>query len=430
MTGPTNKILVIGTTPDYIEWIRGSCPGRALFITDPELRLRSDDPSPDPDEEILVPLSDHQRVLKSLQTHLNTHRQTLDGIFCFDCENMELASILAPAFDLDYPSIQAVRNCRDKHASKRIWQARGLGCPQSVPIHTLDEVLTFFRSVPDGCVIKPFTGSGSELVMRCETEADCNRAFHVVQKGLEKRTAHPLFRKSGSASQLMMAEEFVPGTEYSCDFIIETGTVRIIRTARKIKLNDQPFGTVTGYLLPCEPPPFSDGRTLPAILKDAAQSLGIERGFCMVDFIVRDGRTMLIEMTPRPGGDCIPHMMKACVGLDMLRFSLDFAARKTMSFPDASTPCSCLAVRLHAKQAGILKAVQWRSLIEDPRFASIHLIRKPGHRVQLPPQDYDSWLLGHVILTLFPDDSPDDLAADIASRIRVIMADKSPGVSP
>jgi hypothetical protein len=32
-------------------------------------------------------------------------------------------------------------------------------------------------------------------------------------------------------------------------------------------------------------------------------------------------------------------------------------------------------------------------------------MRKPGHRMALPPEDYDSWLLGHLIFA--PDDRSD-----------------------
>jgi len=29
--------------------------------------------------------------------------------------------------------------------------------------------------------------------------------------------------------------------------------------------------------------------------------------------------------------------------------------------------------------------------------AEVYLKRGPGHRITMPPEDYDSWILGHVI---------------------------------
>ncbi|MCX5908762.1 MAG: biotin carboxylase, partial [Deltaproteobacteria bacterium] len=51
--------LVVGTTPDYIEWIRKITPDRGLFLTDPILRRRAKEPSPEAKEEILCDLADY-----------------------------------------------------------------------------------------------------------------------------------------------------------------------------------------------------------------------------------------------------------------------------------------------------------------------------------------------------------------------------------
>jgi len=47
------KVLVVGTTADYIDWIQKSCPGRALFLTEPGVRRQAEEPCPLPGEEIL-----------------------------------------------------------------------------------------------------------------------------------------------------------------------------------------------------------------------------------------------------------------------------------------------------------------------------------------------------------------------------------------
>jgi hypothetical protein len=35
----------------------------------------------------------------------------------------------------------------------------------------------------------------------------------------------------------------------------------------------------------------------------------------------------------------------------------------------------------------------------------VHLLRRPGDRIRRPPEDYDAWLLGHVIFV--PDEGND-----------------------
>ena len=112
------KVLVVGTTPDYIDWIRTACPGRALFLTSPAVRAKAQEPCPAPAEEILCDLSDYEGTCKVVQQHLQAEGMRLDGVASYDCESMELAAVLARQFGLTYPSIQAVNNCRDKHLAK------------------------------------------------------------------------------------------------------------------------------------------------------------------------------------------------------------------------------------------------------------------------------------------------------------------------
>ncbi len=422
-----HKILVTGTTSDYIQWIKLSCPARALFITQPDIRQNADEETPGEDEEILVPLSDKDLVLDSLLMHLKKWGQALDGIFCFDCESMELASFIARSLNLDYPSLTAIQNARDKYNSKQFWHHHQVGCPRISPINSVSEVVEFFNTMPTGCVLKPFIGSGSELVFRCISESDCHTAFETIKNGLQDRTENPLFKKPVSNSHLMLAEEHIEGPEYSCDFIVENDSVHVIRMAKKIKTPLKPFGTIQGYILPCALPYSITESQLHETLLKGATALGIKRGLCMVDFIISNGKMMLIEMTPRPGGDCLPHMLKVCAGLDMLKISLDFAGKVPMTLPDIRNLFPCVAIRIHAEEEGILKRIDCSRLEKDKRVKSIHLTKKPGHIIKLPPTDYDSWLLGHVIITPSDKDSPESEALSMLKKIKILIDQKKPG---
>ncbi len=418
---PQHKILVTGTTPDYIQWIRRSCPGRALFITQPDLRQGAAEDPPGEEEEILVSLADKDRVLEVLLAHLKNRNQILDAIFSFDCESMSLASFLAGQLNLDYPSVDAIQNARDKHLSKQLWQDLQIGCPRISPVDSVSEVVEFFHTTETGCVLKPFTGSGSELVFRCSTEPECRSAFEAIKTGLAHRTGNPLFKRMVSDGWLMLAEEYIQGPEYSCDFIIENESVRVIRLAKKIKSSSMPFGTIQGYILPSALPRSVGEYRFHNILLRGASALGVKRALCMVDFIISKEKVMLIEMTPRPGGDCLPHMLRECTGLDMLKTSLDFAAKFPLILPDTQNISSCVALRIHAQEEGILKNIDCRRLMDDPRIKSIHLTRKPGHEIKLPPEDYDSWLLGHVIMSPLDQDSPEQEALAVLKKIEIFM---------
>ncbi len=398
-----SRVLVVGTTADYIEWIRQSYPGSALFLTDRLIRQNAQEPSPSESEELLCDLNDCGQVFNSLKNHLQKWDISLDGIACFDCESMELAAELAQRYSLPYPDFETIRNCRDKYISKLLWQQNNIRCPASRIVGTPDEAAAFFNLIKSPCVMKPLTGSGSELVFRCDSPAECRRAFAEIQKGLQERRSHRLYKSNSHSAPLIIIEELVSGMEYSCDFIIEDSRVEVIRLARKIHSPHGPFGTIRGYIIEESLPEEIEQQMFERTLLHGAEALGIRRAVCMADFMLRGREVVLLEMSPRPGGDCIPYLLRHSMNLDILKLNLDFARQIPVKITNLQNQKPCAGLRLHAGKSGVLGKIDARHLSRDPRVLEIHLPRRHGHIVHMPPEDYESWLIGHIIFR--PDES-------------------------
>ncbi len=138
----------------------------------------------------------------------------------------------------------------------------------------------------------------------------------------------------------------------------------------------------------------------------------------MVDFVVKDNRPYLIEMPPRPGGDCLPQLLMVSTNLDILKLALDVAANLPWHLDDIRfTPH--MGIRIHAKKSGILTAVNSRILDSEPRVKQLHIIRKPGHGITMPPADYDSWLLGHMIINTQGWNFPETRCMLLARRLEI-----------
>jgi biotin carboxylase len=413
---------VVGTTPDYIDWIRHSRADGALFLTDPALRRRALEPAPPPEEEVLCDLSDHGRLHQGLHAHTKRFGQQVVGVAAYDCESMEPAARLAAELGLPYPSLQAVRNCRDKHLSKTLWEAQGLHCPTAGLLRSPADAAHFAGELGRPCVLKPLSGSGSELIFRCESAQACAAAFETIASGLRQRRSHRLYAAAcPSDAPQILAEEWIGGEEFSCDFRVENGRATLIRLTRKIPSDGGPFGTARGYLLSSAPPAAVDPDSLPQTLYRSAAALGLERAVCMLDFKVQDGRIVLLELAPRPGGDCLPFLLRRCWGLDILGAFLDFCAGRPADFTPAAGARPCVGLRLHASRGGTLKRLDARLLAQDRRVREIHLVRTPGERVQMPPADYDSWLLGHVIFEPDPHPDPAVQCRRLAAKLAVEM---------
>jgi len=404
-------VLVVGTTADYIDHIRGCRAGRALFLTDPKVRREAYEPVPEDGAEILCDLTDPEEAGRRLADHLDRRGLTLAGVACFDDEPMDLAVRLARDYGLPYPSLEAVANCRDKYRSKRLWGAQGLATPAARKVAAPEAAAAFLREAGGPVVLKPIAGSGSELMFLCGSETDCKRHFGTIAEGLKQRRDNRLYQAYAADGSGILAEALVAGEEYSCDFVLEKDRATVLRLTRKVRFDEDPFGTAKAYSLPEVWPEELEGGRFETLLQRSAQALGIERAICMLDFFVSDGRVVLLEMAPRPGGDCLPWLLRRSCRVDVLQAVLDFACRKPLDWNAPRPYPHMVGLRLHAPREGMLVRIDDRELGCDPRVREIHLTRRAGHVIKRPPADYDAWLLGHVIFVPDP-------RRDVASQCR------------
>lgn len=410
----------MGTTRDYVARIREKMPGRAFFLTDPSAVSPGTLFIP-PDEELICPLADGIGVTDRLLFHLQSEAITLSGITCFDCEWLPLAASLADRLGLPFPPGEAVLNCRDKFLSKKLWMENGVSCPQVRPVFALGDILAFMREIGSPVVLKPRIGSGSALTFRCETEAEAGLCYAEIVNGLKARADEPLFQNMVSGTpQGVLCEEWIRGDEFSCDFLVDGPQLKVLRTARKYYSTDLPLGTALAYEIPARLPEEVDDTAFKEQLWRAAHILGLERGLGMADFLYIKGALRFLELTPRLGGDCLPWLIKESCGLDMLQFALDFSEGGSPVAPPSEGWERLIGVRIHAGRSGRLKTVRPCFREHGVTVRSQLWIRRPGDYIQMPPEDYGSWLLGHVI---FQPDTSADIPAQIQDLLRAVEVD-------
>jgi hypothetical protein len=400
---PVDRVLVVGTTPDYVDLISRRLPGRCLFITDSALRGDAIEPCPDPADEVVCSLADEtDSILATLTAHLGQWNLRLAGIVCFDCESMTLAAELADWLDFDYPSRRAIATARNKHAATERWRQAGLPCPQAELVHEVEEAIELQGRLAAPIVLKPLSGSGSELVFACHDEEDCRRAFEIMRSRLiyhhDARMYAPVRGAAGSLDprQIFLAEELVEGLELSCDFVVEGQEARVIRACRKISRPGDPLGTVRAYATPLDLPGDVSLARLRRQLASAAAALGIWRAICMVDMVMRDGELVMLELAPRLAGDCLPALTRASTGLDVFAFALGFALGELPAIPSPG-PDMWVAVRFLAATEGVVTRLDTTAIEADSRVTQVEILRGSGEQVVLPPASHDLRLLGYAI---------------------------------
>ncbi|MBF0378579.1 MAG: ATP-grasp domain-containing protein [Desulfamplus sp.] len=473
----SQRILIVGTTSDYIDLLRKKYPTKELvFITDSTIREKAIEERPEPDEELLFSTSP-QEVINLINKHIQLYGITLKGVACFDCESMALTAHIAASFNLPYPSIKAVMACRDKSKTRELWHAKGVPAPKYKRVNSAAQAVEFFNSVQifetinfslnqrnneqlnnenlldknkifkiTPCVLKPVDSSGSERVFKCSTAKECETAYNLICKP--------------QSSPDIIIETYVEGTEYSCDFIIGAKeelrdilgnredvyehNVIPIRFTRKIPSPIPVFGTTMAYEIVDISSLNIDRSYLISILAKGAKALGITRAICMVDFIVDvHNKVSLLEMTPRPGGDCLPWLIQKAMNIDILKLNLDFACCSNQSLkkeefklkylptcydkhlsdcydkylPDFDD--KLIGLRIHATQSGFLKSIDTKKVESDSRVKEIFIKYKTCHQITLPPENYDSWNLGHIIFKPFEDIPYKDQCTELLSMLKI-----------
>ena len=418
-----SRVLVVGTTGDYIAYLHQHYGGRALFVTAATERAHTIYAPPDPCSEVTCRLDDFAEVRAQLDRHLSRWNQELLGVTCYDCETLLLAADLAQHLRLPFPTPQAIVNSRSKLISKQLWRQAGLDCPRAEIVPSREAATRFAEDSGCPMVLKPLTGSGSELVFVCRNPAEAGQAFDYYRRAIAERQSHPLYAAvtGGCPEPVALAEEFIAGPEYSCDFILDQGRVIVVRVAEKLKPAELPFGTTESYIVPGRLPQGVTAAEIGKVVGQAAIALGLARTLAMADFVIQDGRICLLELTPRPGGDCLPPLIRHACGLDMLAAALDFAEGKNPSVTPWRTWRTLVGRRLFAPQSGRVTALDTAAILSDDRVCEVDLKRSVGHQVVLPPKDYNSWQLGYVIFEPHDLDNCDREGREIGSKLTLKM---------
>jgi predicted ATP-grasp superfamily ATP-dependent carboligase len=424
-----SKVLVVGTTADYIDELDHRFPDRVVFLTDARERRSATAWAKPRSLEILLDLADEKGAVQAARRHLDGNNVTLSGVACFDCESLVLAADIARVFALPYPSREAVLVCRDKHRSKQLWKAAGIACPDGVVIEDVGESSAAFARLGHKCVVKPRTGSGSEFVQVAETEIALCDAFRAVHAGLVAERTNRMYApydwkgERVEPRRSVLIEAFVEGPEYSADIWIDGPRIAILRIARKLWVPHGRLMQTLAYIVPGRLPANLDEDRLAKYLMAAVRAVGIERAVCMVDFIIADGQAVLLELAPRPGGDCLPQLIRHATGRDMLGYVLDVAERRESEWLGAEPVTLRVGLVLRTDATGQILKMDAAALTDDARTVQYCPVRRPGDRLEGGRYKPAESLLGFVIFKPYDGENIERECRELREKLVVVTDD-------
>ncbi|WP_405512079.1 ATP-grasp domain-containing protein [Streptomyces canus] len=245
-----------------------------------------------------------------------------------------------------------------------------------------DEVLTKAAQLHFPIMVKPVDGSGSKGVT------------HVTHPdGLPASVA---CARSYSASQTVIAEEFVPGRPLAIEVFMQNG--RAVMACIK----DKEFvggGFVVKRLRTAQLPSATRDR-IEATVERLCRALGITDGPANFDAVLgTDGHERIIEANARLGGDGVPRLLTAAYGVHVVRALIALALGEPFGKHLAPTRAAHAALELIGSPLTVEgELIAWEGVAEArslPGITDVELYAEPGGLVR--PHDQSGHKIGLVV---------------------------------
>lgn len=201
---------------------------------------------------------------------------------------------------------RAARNFRDKAQMKRVLREAGLPCARSRLIECDEDAWKLAEEVGFPIVVKPVDGLGSRATWRVKDETEMHNALKSLRPSIDR----PL-----------QGEEFVTGTEHTCEAVTVNGRPVWHSGAHylpgPLEVLENPWIQYC-VLLPRERdlPMFRD---FWPINTAALSALGMDTGLSHMEwFVRRDGTPCISEVAARPPGVQIMPLLSLAHETDMI----------------------------------------------------------------------------------------------------------------
>lgn len=195
----------------------------------------------------------------------------------------------------------------NKASFRRFQHETGLNSPGFVTGEQFDQLASSLLNLTPPLMFKPVDTSGSRGVSRVD-----------LVDHTQSKQAFDYARRFGR-SKVVCVEEFINGTDVSGDGFLVNGQLYAVIT-QKHKQGYIP----TGHSLPTN---LSEADQIRVLDEVATTCRALSYTYGPVDFDVKVSpeRVVVIEMSPRLGGNGIPKLIRRATGVDLVQETIQFA---------------------------------------------------------------------------------------------------------
>jgi len=266
-------------------------------------------------------------------------RERIDGVVAPGTDvAVETAAFVAERLGLPGPGERAARILTRKRAFRELLQRAGLPCPRVLDAGA--------RAAPFGesrRLVKPNRSSGSKGVFIVASASELEARI-----GESRR-----FSIDGDA----LVEELIEGTQHTCEAFLQEGGVALALVTDRDTASP-PHTATKGHRVPSRLSAARQRDALDAIER-IARLTELDGGPLDCDFVVGDdGRVVVIELTPRLGGNSLSRLFDAALDFDLVSAAVCHACGDPVRLPPQRPPRPAAVAILGCDRAG---RVRWRT---------------------------------------------------------------------
>jgi len=261
----------------------------------------------DVDVPIEMDLNNEEVVLEKCLELAN--QLDIISVFTMNEYRIPLASKISELLQLKYKlPYEASLYCRNKKMARQKLNEAGIGEVQYRLVNTQSDLKTELEDIDFPLIVKPSNDSGSKNVYLCNNEAEISTAIkHIVQS--EKNIV------GQSLDADIMIEEFLDGPEFSIESVTVNGQTTIIGITKKL-VTPYPLSIEVGHDFPANLH-ANEEKEIRELVEESLAVLGVDFAVTHTEVKLTNKGPRIVEVNARPGGDEIPHLVKAVTGIDL-----------------------------------------------------------------------------------------------------------------
>lgn len=271
------------------------------------------------------------------------------------CEEMGLSGI----------GFEAAKIASNKILMKQKYEEYGVRTARFRQLHFTDDVLEKTKGLQFPLIFKAVDSSGSRGIIRVNSKEEFEQARLIV--------------KENSKTDSYIVEEFIEGKEFGAQAFVYHGKVQFILPHGDYVFQGDtgvPIGHYAPYDLSEEQ--LEDTRNQ---LTKAIAAMHLDNCAVNADFIMKDGKTYVLELGGRSGATCLAELVSIYYGYDYYEKLILAALGEDLEFPqEQANPNASMLLR--SEKDGIITKIADGNEPGDDGLVEVQFDYKVGEAVK------------------------------------------------